>query len=50
MTPLVINWSSLIISGHKTFEQVPRQLKQKVAARLIAQGYTHLVTDEAYIQ
>nr|WP_302600036.1 hypothetical protein [uncultured Cellulosilyticum sp.] len=50
MTSLVINWSSLIISGHKTFDQVPHQLKQKVATVLIEKGYTHLVIDDTYIK
>ena len=38
-------WASEIISGNKTFEQVPRLLKEKVKAILIEENRQDLIIE-----
>ena len=38
-------WTQEIILGNKTFEQVPRLLKEKVKALLINAGMEELITE-----
>lgn len=38
-------WAQQIITGKKTFEQVPRLLKEKVKEILINSGYNELVIE-----
>jgi len=39
-------WAQKIILGKKTFDQVPRLLKEQVREILIESGLEELVTDE----
>ena len=39
-------WAQKIILGKKTFDQVPRLLKEQVREILIESGLDELVTDE----
>lgn len=42
-------YATLIIEGYKTFDQVPKTQKQKVANILVELGCEELITDPAYL-
>lgn len=42
-------YATLIVEGYKTFDQVPKTQKQKVADILVNLGCEELVTDPAYL-
>lgn len=39
-------WTQRILNGKKTYDQVPRLLKEQVKELLIESGYEDLVTEE----
>lgn len=39
-------WVTYILAGERTFNQVPRLLKEEVAQKLIAEGHPEIVPPE----